>query len=1131
MPTVFDRLTGALNGNDVSVRVSGQSTALTQIASTVAGLIQHPPHDIGDLGSAIQALPLPDLKIPADFGKALNSLIASMPKDLSSVTHDLGGGLQSLESQLGDLAKPLEDLLKLAKAIYDATQVDIFCKASGTASQGTPAAAAPMPSPFDGLSTILDQLPSPMNVNGLLSWLDQHLHALDTSGFQLSEIPVFDSLRYPLTTLFNWRHMPPADILTSMSDTFADLEALVSSAVDKPLAPMESAISAINNQFPTAVLVDVSDQLATNLNALTAAIHAKDVSLTKPAVDAVNTQLDSYAVVQQNVRGPLGDTFAALAKGLPTLAHDLEDEMGRLASMLQTESPLSFIPDQPATLAPATASEFTDSLGSLQAGLQGLLDQLDLSAIQGPLSTVADAMQQAVDGLDSAKVKITIQVQSLFAGVQKIVDQVDIAALLANVQAAISSFQATLIQKLQALFAPVRTAVAKVIDEISTGVSSFDPASIVQALRDAIGRVTGVLKDPEVASAINDIRSAIEQTAKALEALSFAPLTDQVIADIKQVTESLKKIDTTQLSMPLQLALQAALAILPSDLTPFSDPLIADLQKLINEGPAPLLATLQKQPDLLLDQVRKFEPAQLLGNALGAPYRNLLQQMQTFKPSKLLEPVQGELEKLKSRLRSSANPGTLLQPLETLFNQLLQAFDQLKPSNLIAPLNQALTNVIQGVFKALPVDEVFTEIDKVLAAIQQVASAGDRGVALLKRIADMLSSLAKPRQQLDAWMADTLAGLNSITDASPLQPKLDSLNAALAKTRSATLVGRLGSATAPLLQKLDALDPLAKRIAIIQAYTALPKAELAALPNTPEKAAITSTLARFNPVDESFGTPYQLAAQSLNALKQAGVDLGTVTIGWDQRFHEDGPLKDVAGLDATSANLKQWIGEALDRDFVRPIAAILGMADPLGQSLQPILSSLESVAGVLDAKLSLLLNGPASLTAIRDKLKTLVDKLKGLNLNFITDGLDTVFSDIRSKFAAISPTTLRHSIDSAFNAMLDTLKVSLLIPAADVSKLDSDYQAIVDKLKQLDPEKLIVEIVQPEFEKTVPPLLKIFDPSDILKRLFDQFTRVDENLKSEMARVNQAYQELRQAIPSIHISLDIDVDIGASLPF
>jgi hypothetical protein len=71
----------------------------------------------------------------------------------------------------------------------------------------------------------------------------------------------------------------------------------------------------------------------------------------------------------------------------------------------------------------------------------------------------------------------------------------------------------------------------------------------------------------------------------------------------------------------------------------------------------------------------------------------------------------------------------------------------------------------------------------------------------------------------------------------------------------------------------------------------------------------------------------------------------------------------------------------------------------------------------------------------------------------------------------------------------------------------------------------VVEIVQPEFEEKIIPLLEIFDISAVLTALFDQLAGVEEELKAEMARVNEAYQRMRDSVPSISISIDIDIDV------
>src|SRR5262249_6758936 len=172
-------------------------------------------------------------------------------------------------------------------------------------------------------------------------------------------------------------------------------------------------------------------------------------------------------------------------------------------------------------------------------------------------------------------------------------------------------------------------------------------------------------------------------------------------------TETFQNLDTSQLSMPVQLALQAALAILPSDLTPISDPLLDRLNKLIEEGPKPILDVVEQQPKILLNQVKAFEPAALLGDALSTPYQGLIKQMQAFKPSKLLDSAGSELDTLKQRLSDNANPGQLFKPLEAPFNIVMSDFNKLQPSTLVQPLNAALQDVIGKVLAALPVDETF----------------------------------------------------------------------------------------------------------------------------------------------------------------------------------------------------------------------------------------------------------------------------------------------------------------------------------------------------------------------------------------------------------------------------------------
>ena len=94
--------------------------------------------------------------------------------------------------------------------------------------------------------------------------------------------------------------------------------------------------------------------------------------------------------------------------------------------------------------------------------------------------------------------------------------------------------------------------------------------------------------------------------------------------------------------------------MLPTDLKPVTDPLVDGLKELVEGGPVPLVKAIQGEPQKLLDQVKHFEPASLVGDELSEPWQALLVDLDDFRPSELLEPVHEQLDALKERLKASS---------------------------------------------------------------------------------------------------------------------------------------------------------------------------------------------------------------------------------------------------------------------------------------------------------------------------------------------------------------------------------------------------------------------------------------------------------------------------------------------
>jgi hypothetical protein len=123
--------------------------------------------------------------------------------------------------------------------------------------------------------------------------------------------------------------------------------------------------------------------------------------------------------------------------------------------------------------------------------------------------------------------------------------------------------------------------------------------------------------------------------------------------------------------------------------------------------------------------------------------------MDGFRPSHLLAPVDGELNQLKDRLKRNASPGLALKPLEGPFNDLLKAFDQLKPEDVVKPLDDAVHKAIDTVLHVIPVDAVFAQVDAVMKKIKDVLAVGEQFAALLGKVRGLLTGLADPRR---SWM-------------------------------------------------------------------------------------------------------------------------------------------------------------------------------------------------------------------------------------------------------------------------------------------------------------------------------------------------------------------------------------------
>ena len=1159
MPTIFQRLDGALQGSSLTGQIGAQAGALGTVGSTLSGLLSNPPSGIGGLGQALQAMPAPNLDIGGGFAGTLASLKSAVPSSLDGVTGGLTSGLSQLQGSLtGDIATKLGEMIQAVQAIYQLTQIDFSGQAAGgpTSGGGTasgtgtgtptpppPAAQTSQPPPSSAamqqVNTLLDGLPSPLNVEGLVTSLYQMLAAAKLDNLPVRQLLFIGELRDTLDTLFRWQAAQPAGIATELQTTLQQLHTFLSTAMDPAFNPVFAGCANVTGHLHADTLSAVADGLVARLGEIRTAAAAGSLAGATASITATSALLDQYDALKPTLQSELLGNLAGFTASLGALPDDLDDQMGRVISVLTPSNALAIldvIPSPAAGGPPQLVTDLNNFLRAVVRWFEDLLAKIDLSAVQQPLKSAADAARSAVDALDNAMVTVTAQVQSMFGQVESLLDQVDTAAIANQVRAAIANFKTQIVQQLTALFGPVKDALAQVVTTIDQNVGAFDPSRIVTALRQAMDSLTGVLRDPAVLGAVQTIQDALHQAALQLESLSFSPLTDQVIAEIDQVAASLKSIDTSRMNPALQLALQGAVQAIPHDLTPLTNPLLAELDKLIQAGPAPLLDSVKDQPKKLLDQVKNFQPGTLLGGTISKPYEELLKQMDGFRPSHLLAPVDAELNLLKDRLKRNASPGLALKPLEGPFNDLLHAFDQLKPDDVVKPLDDAVHKAIDTVLDVIPVDAVFAQVDAVMNKIKDTLATGTQFAALLGKVRALLTALADPQAQLDAWLTPILAKLDSLGDTTPLQSALGAISTDVDNLTAAALAARFNQGAKALGSALDALNPQGRLTAVIQAFRALSAATVAALPSSPAKASLNTLLARMDPMQPAFQAPYLALDGVRQALAQTVAGLTAGAPDWDVRYQTaDGALASLRNLTPTPANVKQWVHDAAEEQVVRPLAALLGLAAPVAQVLEPVATQVQALVTAVTAKMNDLLLGPNSLGGIVDAIKALVQRLQNLNFKFLGDSLKDLFARVRDKLDAFNPAHLADALDSAFSDMLNTLSLATILPADEMAALDGDYAKIIDKLKQLDPQKLVTAVVQPEFDQKVLPLLAAFDLTEVLNAIGDALNKLAGELKSELDRVNQAFQAMLNSVPSPSLGSvvagvgDLAASVGISL--
>lgn len=1148
MPTLFDSLDGALEGINVSVAVDGEAAKIVSLVETIAKLIDNPPDEFGDYLAAIAELDLPDFNVGGDLTANFGAIRDAIPSDLSDLTAPILEALTELEgsgqNSVTETLQPAIDAINNLIILFDG---DLTCGiltadstadaggdsddgsgdgsgsdggSGGSGGSGDSAAGASTEvvaqADIDSAKAAIALLPEPLNVDSLLTWVNDWSGQFEIPYVSVRAVPYLDQIRDPLSSLVSWKDMDAAGMVGQFAATIDALTGVVETRGSGYFNALFGDINTQVAQLQLPQLQTISTDIATALGNIRNAVTSGDISAIDADLASINSALALYATIQNdfelNIRAPLDDAIGHLEK-LPV---EIDNRISQLIALLQPRTVFGNL-ESDSINAPALADDGLDALEAMLQQIHGALDRIlnsiDISAVVDPLTEPLETAQSSVAAIDQQLVMLTLEVKQKFAQAQQVLAAIDTSNVVAEAEALINNFTNQLSAALTTAFEPVRQAIQAIVDGIGDAIDGLDPEQIKTEIQNAIQAITAVFEDPAIQDALNELRK-LNDLAQRLDEIRFTPVTDKVVEGVDEIKDALASIDRSALTPPLPDMLDTALDVLPKSLEPVTDPLVDELGNLIEAGPITVLQEIKDIPAELFDQIRQYDPETLIGDTLSKPYNDMLAQVEGFIPSQLLQQLDREFETLKQRITDNVRPGLALVPLIELHEAIAADMAKLKPGDLIEPLDQRIQQVTGTMAGALPVGDLFDGLDRVIDRATSYVNLGGQVVEVLEALAAKLGGFGDAPAQLEAWLDGIFGKITAGTDITPLQAPLQALADAIENTQSAQLQAALNAQLNPLSVSLAGTDAAAQLTAIVQAHAGISRSAVDALPSSSQKTDLIALLDGFDPTATAFSAPLQQLARLKRAVVNVEANLSVTFNGWDAKYHTTGGV--LAGFnraDATLADIVTMIREAVEPQFAAPILAVLSRIQPAMQIIGRFITALTTIVGELQAKVDELLAAPAALSDLGDTVQNLIDTIAGINLNFLQDSVNALYDDVREQFNNLSPRPLQQVLDDRFETLMNEVGFSAIIPPETLADLDADFIQLVDQLRQLNPDTVLVEPLQTEFEETILPLVEAFDLTPFIEALIARLEPLEDELRVELERVDTAYQQMLAAAP------------------
>jgi hypothetical protein len=731
-----------------------------------------------------------------------------------------------------------------------------------------------------------------------------------------------------------------------------------------------------------------------------------------------------------------------------------------------------------------------------------------IEAVSGTLASAVRALRQLVDEVD-----LTAVADAVTRALQPVVDTLD------AIEQAIDAAS----EMLARVCANITTGLGKVADEVTDA---------AKQVREALGRVRGLLDDLHLADLTERLRTGLGSVSAGLASAQVTPYFDAAIEVIDTGADIIDAVPFTLLPTEVQQeVVDLGRPIKQLDLQSVEDVLRGELEDIRESLHADALHEIEDAFAAVLSFLASLDPEPPLAQLEAGPLQELRHTVEGIDPTSLLAPAQEALDGLRHLLDGVDLRATVLDPLADLFTPVLDALAELDPAQALRPVREALDGVRQAVLDALHLD----------AVTSAVTAFRDRAAAVLDR-ADPAALAALVDADVSARIAALPAGppagpfgalLASLGQAGGLDVTEPSVGDALAwiagrEDGAAAVRGRLNHVAdqvAAVRDGVTSLDPAPLTAAAAAQQRALAAALAVHAPTTRLRVALDPLLAGPPPGD-LLGPLAENRRRYLAALEVDARVAATMTASGRSEVTTAAsgvhvallPLADIPArvrelLDALDVTGRELADAQSVRELVTALYELAGPVRLLPPLTQLLTVAREKLLALLDALLAPVLDAVGEVRATVD----------ALDVQPVVDELTALHTQVTGEVQALAPENLLGGVLDAADGVVARLRgFDPLAPVADTAA--AAREAALRVLDTARPTVVFADVVT--LHHDVLALASGLDVAQLLRPVLDALDGIAAQLDDGFDRTGDALQRLQDAIPDQMQPSVLDVGVS-----